>query len=174
MTMLVLDDSLKKSIRAEREASGADRWDEVWDGVYVASPLPNNEHQRIVARLIYILESAIGVPGLGAVLPGVNVSDRDKGWKRNYRGPDVTVFLADTKAINRDTHWVGGPDFAVEVMSKGDRAREKIPFYAKVGVRELLLVNRRPWALELFASKTPRSCSRVSPHSERLTRYIRR
>src|SRR5262249_46987083 len=46
----------------------------------------------------------------------------------------------------------GGPDFAVEIMSPHDRSREKFGFYAKVGVgvRELLLVDRRPWQLELY------------------------
>jgi Uma2 family endonuclease len=97
-----------------------------------------------------VLYGILGLKGLGKVFPGVNVSDRDKDWMTNYRGPDVTVFLADTKAISRDTHFVGGPDFAVEVLSEGDRSREKFPFYAKVGVRELLLVNRSPWELELY------------------------
>ncbi len=34
--------------------------------------------------------------------------------------------------------------------SPDDRAREKLAFYAKVGTREVLLVDRDPWALELF------------------------
>ena len=60
--------------------------------------------------------------------------------------------ISRTKAngVNRDTHWVGGPDFAVEIVSPGDRSREKLDFYAKVGTRELLLVDRKPWSLELF------------------------
>ena len=41
-------------------------------------------------------------------------------------------------------------DFLVEVISPGDKAREKIPFYARLGVRELLLVDRNPWMLELY------------------------
>ena len=48
------------------------------------------------------------------------------------------------------THWYGGPDFAVEVISPYDRSRKKLDFYAKVGVRELLLVDRKPWSLELY------------------------
>ncbi len=54
------------------------------------------------------------------------------------------------RAVNRDTFWYGGPDFAVEIVSKGDRSRKKLPFYAKVGTRELLIVDRKPWALELY------------------------
>src|SRR5207253_305814 len=48
------------------------------------------------------------------------------------------------------THWCGGPDFCVEIASPGDRSRDKLAFYAGIGVRELLLVDRDPWALELF------------------------
>ena len=60
------------------------------------------------------------------------------------------MFLNDTQAVNCDTFWFGGPDFAVEIASPGDRSREKLTFYAKVGTRELLLVDRKPWSLELY------------------------
>jgi hypothetical protein len=36
--MVVLERSVEKRLRAERQASGADRYDEVWDGVYVMAP----------------------------------------------------------------------------------------------------------------------------------------
>ncbi len=150
MPMLVLDKYASKRIRAERKASGADRWDEVWDGVYMVMPLPNDEHQEIVSGVVFVFETVIGRPRLGKVRPGVNVSDRDGDWKHNFRGPDVVVFLQGTTAINRDTYWLGGPDFAVEVVSKGDRSRKKLDFYASVNVRELLLVDRFPWNLELY------------------------
>ena len=73
-----------------------------------------------------------------------------KTWQKNYRCPDVAVFLPGNPAEDRQTHWYGGPDFAVEIMSRHDRSREKFDFYFKVGVRELLLVDRRPWRLELY------------------------
>jgi Uma2 family endonuclease len=149
MPTLVLDPCLEDRLRAERAESGADRWDEVWDGVYVMSPLPNNEHQVIVSKFTGIFEIVIGMPGLGTVFPGANVSDRDD-WTHNYRCPDVAVFLRDGAAIDRDTFWLGGPDFAVEVVSPEERARDKISFYEAVNVRELLVVDRDPWALELF------------------------
>ena len=89
-------------------------------------------------------------PGLGKVRAGVNVSDREHDWGKNFRCPDVVVYLNDTKAVNHNTFWYGGPDFAVEIVSPGDRSREKLDFYAKVGTRELLIVDRKPWALELY------------------------
>jgi Uma2 family endonuclease len=145
---MVLDRDMLRRIVARRKRTGADRWDEVWDGVYMIMPLPNDEHQDIVAELLITFREALGRgPRLR---PGVNVSDRDRHWKRNYRGPDLVVFLEGTTAVNRDSYWLGGPDFAVEVVSKGDRSRAKLAFYAKVNVRELLLVDRFPWSLELY------------------------
>jgi len=148
MTMRICDPYLAEHLRAERKATGADRWDEVWEGVYVVAPLPNDEHQELVADFVYVFKSTAGPAA--KVRPRVNVSDRDEGWTHNYRGPDVVVFLPGTKAVNRGTHWVGGPDFAVEILSEEDRSREKLPFYGKVGVHELLMVDRNPWALELY------------------------
>ena len=43
-----------------------------------------------------------------------------------------------------------GPDFAVEILSEGDLARKKLDFYAKVGTREVLIIDRDSWALELY------------------------
>jgi hypothetical protein len=39
------------------------------------------------------------------------------------------------------------------VVSKYDRSRRKLDFYASIGVREVLLVNRAPWRLDLYRLK---------------------
>lgn len=149
MAAVICDRYVERLIRKRRKATGADRWDEVWDGVYMVMPLPNDEHQEIVAEFVITFREALGRDGV-KIRPGANVSDRDGDWEHNYRGPDVVVFLEGTTAENRGAYWLGGPDFAVEVLSPGDRARKKLPFYSKVNVRELLLVSRKPWALELY------------------------
>jgi Uma2 family endonuclease len=149
MAMLILERDVEAALRAERRARGIDKYDEVWNGVYVMSPLADDEHQDLVGGLCAILRAVIQLTGLGAVRPGVNVSDRE-AWKKNFRIPDVAVFLQGTKAENRGLFWLGGPDFAIEITSKGDRTRKKLSFYASVGVRELLVVHRRPWKLSLF------------------------
>jgi Uma2 family endonuclease len=150
MTMVVLDPDITKDFISLRRASGNDRWDEVWDGVYLLMPNPNIEHQEIAAGLTMVLGPVVKWPGLGRVFPGVNVSDQPDDWTRNYRCPDVAVYLPGNPAVERGTHWHGGPDFAVEVVSPDDRSRDKLDFYARVGVREMLLVERSPWALELY------------------------
>lgn len=150
MNLLILDPTDESRIIAARRASGLDRYDEVWDGVYLMSPLANNEHQFIALKLARCFDQVIFDAQLGIVQQGANVSDRAKGWEQNYRCPDVVVYLNCTRAIDHNTHWQGGPDFAVEVVSRYDRSREKFDFYAAINTRELLIVDRYPWALELY------------------------
>jgi Uma2 family endonuclease len=150
MPTLIQDRRFEKQLRRERAASGADRYDEVWDGVYVMSPLADIEHQQIVGGLHAILQIVIKWSKQGEVFPGCNISDRDEDWTRNYRIPEIAVYLNDNRALFRDTHVVGGPDLAVEITSPDERPRAKLPFYAKVATREVLLLDRKRWRLELY------------------------
>jgi Uma2 family endonuclease len=150
MAIVSLDPGeLKRLIRRRRD-SGGDRWDEVWNGVYVMPPLADNEHQRLGLELAIDIRNVLGPDERIQLFAGCNISDQPKRWRRNYRCPDVAVFLPGNPAEDRGSHWFGGPDFAVEITSRFDRSREKFGFYAKVGVRELLLVDRNPWQLELY------------------------
>jgi hypothetical protein len=153
--MVLSNNDMKQLLRKRRECGG-DRHDEVWNGVYVLSPIANNEHMALVEGLSFACRMAAAD---ALILPGCNVSDQHENWTKNYRVPDVAVFLPGNPAEDRETHWYGGPDFAVEIPSKGDRARKKFDFYARVGVRELLVVDRDPWRLELY---------RRGPQEERL------
>jgi Uma2 family endonuclease len=150
MPVLVLDPNLEQRIRADRVDPQVSRYDEVWEGVLVVAPLPNNDHQRIVMRLGAVFSSVIDWSTGNQVLPGANVSDREMGWLANYREPDVAVYLAANPAVDCGSHWVGGPDLAVEVVSPGEQPRDKLAFYAQVNTREVLIVDRDPWKLELY------------------------
>ena len=150
MTMLIEDPWLEEQSRHQRKAWGSDHHDEVWQGVYFMAPLPNNEHQELISGLTFIFGTAIANAGLGKVFPGVNLAGCDEDWERDYRAPDVVVFLNSGAAVNRDTHWTGAADFVVEITSPGDRTHEKVPFYSRLGVRELLIVDRQSWTLELY------------------------
>jgi Uma2 family endonuclease len=149
MPKVLLPPTAWKRFLRKRHAWGGDRHDEVWNGVYVLMPLGDNQHQKLGLDLALALTHALGDDDAIQIFPACNVSDDQGDWTKNFRCPDVAVFLPGNPAEDRDTHWLGGPDFAVEIISRDDRARQKFAFYAKVGVRELLLIDRRPWALEL-------------------------
>ena len=150
MTTIIHDTFVEERLKAERAASGADRYDEVWENVYMMAPMPNHEHQLLVGRFTRVLDEVVTDAELGEVVPGVNVSDRVSGWGTNYRVPDVAVFLKTTRAVNHDQFWFGGPDFVVEIVSPQDQTREKLEFYGAIGTRELLVVDRDPWQLEMY------------------------
>jgi Uma2 family endonuclease len=150
MAVLVLSPYWTEKILAEREANGKWVRDEVWDGVTFIMPEADNEHDnligffRLVFQVVFSSESGHRVHG------PVNVSDRPSEWRENYRMPDVSVFLAGTSAEDRKSHWFGGPDFAIEIVSPDDRSRDKLDFYALVNTREVLVLDRDPWQLELY------------------------
>lgn len=150
MPTVVLDLELQQRLQAERAATGADRYDEVWEGTYMMAPMPNDEHQQLVSRFVAIFQDVLDWAGRADVRPGVNVSDRIEQWQSNFRVPDVAVFFKEGIAENRGAFWRGGPDFAVEITCPEDQTRSKLPFYESVSVRELLVVERQPWSLELF------------------------
>lgn len=149
MTTLILDDLAEQRVLAERRANGQDRFDEVWEGMYIMSPLADNEHQRVATSLSSVLE-AICVEFRARVYTSCNVTDREDDWTQNYRCPDVAVFFATSPAKDLETHWLGGPDFAVEVVSKKDQTWKKLDFYADVQTREVLVIDREPWKLSLL------------------------
>jgi Uma2 family endonuclease len=149
MAMYIENPVLEEELIARRQAWGADRHDEVWEGVYFMSPEANDDHQDIVFEFCCAFGDAISKPRLGKVRPGVNLAATADDWSHDYRIPDVLVFLTGTAAVNHGEFWTGAADFIVEVTSPRDRTYEKIPFYSRIGVRELLIFNRQEWAIEL-------------------------
>ncbi len=138
----VPDDDLR-----ERHARGADRRDEMWEGVLHMVPPPAYKHQRILVGLVTILEPV--ARSVGKVLvpdPGV----RDPAWaEKNYRVPDLAV-LRDAQATAPDSPWLdAGVELLVEIRSPGDETEEKIPFYQARRIPELLIVERDSKAVTL-------------------------
>jgi Uma2 family endonuclease len=153
MDTLVLDPYVSERLLRERRDRGIDVFDEVWDGVYVMAPAPNDEHQEIEMNLAQPLLEVVRNRNLGTVRLRVNVASDPTDWEHDYRIPDIVVFLNGSRAVCHDTFWSGPPDFIIEIASPNDKTREKLGFYAKVETRELLLIDRDPWRLELYRLK---------------------
>jgi Uma2 family endonuclease len=140
--MIINDKYVYSDLIRQRKKLGHDRYDEVWDGVYVMPTLPTLTHQKLVHDLDSVFDDVVVKAGKGEVYPGANVSDRPKNWKRNYRCPDVVVVLNEGQAVNCDAFILGGPDFLVEIRSPREDPNKKLPFYSKIRVRELLILDR--------------------------------
>jgi Uma2 family endonuclease len=148
--LLIRDAGLFDHLIQERKRKGIDLYDEVWEGTYVMPSMPTNAHQKLLDDLGDMLTEVVKRGKLGDKYQGANVSDRRKGWKHNYRVPDMVVVLNNSRAVDCGTHFCGGPDFLVEIESPGDDTEEKVPFYGKIGVRELLIIHRDKRTLRLL------------------------
>jgi Uma2 family endonuclease len=134
---------------AYRKATGIDRWDEVWDGVWYMTPPPSFEHQRIVDMLIRYLGPLLETSERGVLVSGIGVSTDTKGWV-NYRVPDLTFIVRGREYIAcEDGVRAAGPDAVIEIRSPADDTYEKLPFYAAIGTREVVIVDRDTKAVEI-------------------------
>lgn len=138
-----------------RKAIGADRWDEMWEGVLHMAPAPSREHQRILDKLIAFLLPLFERTKRGTLHSGINVFDESSA-KESYRIPDATFVAAGReRVLAEDGIRGGGPDAVIEVRSPGDESYDKLPFYAALGVREVVLIDRdtkRPEVYRLAGS----------------------
>jgi Uma2 family endonuclease len=150
MDTLIVDPRFSERLIEERRERGADRFDEVWEGVYIMAPLPDDEHQEIATYLSRPFLEVVKDTGSGVVRLGTNLASDPVDWRHDYRVPDVAVFLAGSAAECHGAFWTGPPDFLVEITSPWDKTRKKLGFYGKIAARELLVIDRDPWQLELY------------------------
>lgn len=148
--LLVTDPEVCEEMIRERKRLGHDRYDEVWEGVYVMPSVPHLIHQRIVGGLTKIFGLVVEDDDRGQVYPGANVSDQPVNWKDNHRVPDVVVVLKKSRAIDRGVFLYGGPNFLVEVESPEEDVTAKIPFYQQIHVEEPLIIERDTRKLRLL------------------------
>lgn len=150
MPAMLLDQALIERILEQRRALGNRTREEVWDGITYIMPEPNNEHQDIAMFFGTVFNLLFGIGTDNRVQPTPNISDRLHEWTENFRNPDMAFFSADGTAEDHGAFWFGGPDFLLEIVSPDDMSRDKLPFYATVGTREVLILDRDPWQLELY------------------------
>jgi Uma2 family endonuclease len=127
---------------AERRRTGHDRWDEMWEGVLHMAPAPSYEHQRILDALIVFLSPLLESGGRGVLRSGVNVFGQRTGTE-SYRIPDLTFVARGRESIiAADGIRGGAPDAVIEIRSPDDETEEKLPFFAALGVAEVIVIDR--------------------------------
>src|SRR5204862_7507156 len=69
----------------------------------------------------------------------------------NYRIPDLTfVAVGREDIIREDGVRGGGPDVVIEIRSPDDETYDKIPFFASLGIREVIVIDRDTKRPELY------------------------
>ncbi len=146
--IVLLDPYAAERLKEERRKSGADRWDEVWEGDLHMSPPPEGEHSRVELELAAFVIPLIKERDLGRILR-LGVRKPGSGEK-NYRIPEF-VFVSKARLHLVEGCWLnGGPDVAFEIRSPGDETYDKLDFYGEVGTGELVIVDRDTKRVELL------------------------
>ena len=131
-----------EQLLAERRRLGLDRRDEMWEGeLHMVSP-PEFRHQRRASRLLRTLGPVADEAGL-EVVHETGLYESDESW----RVPDLVVVRSEHVTRRGVEH---GAVLVIEIRSPGDETSAKIPFYARFGVEELLVVDRDTAAVELL------------------------
>lgn len=131
-----------------RERTGADRFDEMWEGVLHRPPSPSFHHQAHASRILNFFVEVWSPRTGGAAVMQMNVSTPDR-WNQDYRIPDVSVMLPDR--LPRGEAMFVQPNVVFEVRSPGDETYDKLTFYAAVGVEAVVVIERDTKAVQVFA-----------------------
>lgn len=144
----------------ERRRLGLDKLDEVWEGVLHLVPCPTSPHQLTEARLRDALKHIVRSRRL-EVLCGIGLYHPAVPGHDSYRVPDVVVCSTAHMSMRGIE---GVAELVIEIISPNDEGREKLPFYARVGVREVWLLDPAKKTIEVFAGMTP-----IAPEGGRIT-----
>lgn len=139
----------------DRKRTGADRYDERWEGVLHMPPMPNREHQSLGGELEGWLRQFWARPLKAKVYHEINVA-KPGGWPNDYRIPDLVLLTPQRFAIDLNEYFEGPPDVVVELHSPGDEAYEKLPWYAELGVPEVWIIHRDTKEPEIHALRRGR------------------
>ena len=147
--------SMLPDVQAARKQTGADRWDEMWEGVLHMPPMPNRNHQDLEGSLESYLRFYWAPPRQAKVYHQINLAAIG-GWPNSYRIPDLVLLSPQRFAIDRNEYFEGAPDVVVEIHSPGDEAYEKLPFYRDLGVPEVWVIDRDTREPEIHVLKRGR------------------
>ena len=128
---------------------------ELWDGEVIMPPAPSFDHQEIVLRYYRRLYAWVSESKLGKVVTGP--IDMVLSPHRAFQ-PDVAFIAQDRLGIIRKA--IHGPvDLAVEVISLGNRSRDRIEkrdLYEQYGIKEYWIVDPEAQTVEVLSLENGR------------------
>jgi Uma2 family endonuclease len=122
----------------QRARLGHDHLDELWEGVLHVVPPPGLVYQEIGSEVLAFLKPLLRRRGIellyetGVYRPGSGGSD--------YRVPDLVFFRSADDSIRSERGIEGGPLAILEIRSPDDETYDKFPFWAALGVKELIVI----------------------------------
>ncbi|MDN5857588.1 MAG: Uma2 family endonuclease [Pseudonocardia sp.] len=139
MRVLMVD--APQAMLDERRRLDQDKRDEMWDGVLHMVPPAGGPHQGLGYGFLRVAGPLAEQRGLvPRYETGLFRSDSD------YRVPDLSFCRPE----HLSERGLEGAELVVEIRSPRDETYEKLDFYARVGVLELLVLHPRPRRVELF------------------------
>lgn len=120
----------------ERRRRGQDKLDEVWEGVLHMVPPPSPRHQKFESRLVEALRPVATRLRL-EIGHDIGVFRERKG-EDEYRVPDISIYQPE---LESERGVEGGPEWLAEIRSPNDESFQKLPFYAAVGAKEVMIVD---------------------------------
>jgi hypothetical protein len=120
-----------EALLERRRRAGADRLDEVWEGVYHIVPGPSYAHGRVEAQVLTLLRG----PAMDARLEITGQFNLGES-EHDFRVPDGGLHLPGSGGI-----WTPTAALVIEIVSPDDESVQKLPFYAEHNVDEVLFVD---------------------------------
>lgn len=135
-----------------RRTTGADRWDEVWDGSLRLTPPPTREQLVLEGELELWLHLNWALAAEGKVCRQLPVS-LVKDWETDFRIPDLALLGPDQLELDRGDHLSGPPLVAIELHSEAAPTYDKLIYYAQIGVREIWVIPIDGGEVEIYRCK---------------------
>jgi Uma2 family endonuclease len=121
-----------EALLERRHRAGADRLDEVWQGVRHMVPGPSIEHADISQQLAELLGPLARAAGLRPTMSEFNLGDSE----RDFRVPDGGLHRPGAAGV-----WHATAALVVEILSADDETWQKLPFFAAHQVDEVLVID---------------------------------
>lgn len=133
-----------EAVLEDRRRRGADTRDELWEGVLHMVPPASYRHNRIQLRLAALLLPIATDRGLDITIESGHF---EPGRPDNYRVPDVMIAHLDHVS---DRGVEGVAPAVIEVRSPGDESLQKVPYYLRHGVGEVVVIDRDTLEVQVF------------------------
>ena len=128
----------------ERRQLGHDKRDELWEGELHMVPPGSFIHGTVSAAFLIALTPIARRRGLLVRTSEIGVFNPNVD--ESYRIPDVSVARPE----HVSDRGFEGAELVIEVLSPNDESRKKFDFYARIGVREVWLVEPKTRETELY------------------------